>query len=76
MAPIVPATLTYRQIATYFVTVSSKTLRRWVATEEFPPPDISIGAKIRLWKRETVERWIEERSRSTWKIVAPHRVLR
>ena len=39
--------------------VGQRTLWRWVAAGTFPPPDISIGAKVRRWKRATVEAWIE-----------------
>jgi len=39
-----------------------RTLWRWVSTGAFPPPDISVGAKYRRWKRATVENWIATQS--------------
>lgn len=42
------------------LSIGQRTLWRWIAAETFPPPDISVGGKIRRWKRETVEAWIAE----------------
>jgi predicted DNA-binding transcriptional regulator AlpA len=40
--------------------VGQRTLWRWIAAGTFPPPDLSIGAKIRRWRRQTVLDWIEQ----------------
>jgi hypothetical protein len=29
-----------------------------------PKPDVAIGDKVRLWRRATVEAWIEEQTES------------
>lgn len=36
------------------------TLCRMISSGDFPPADVAIGAKIRLWKRATVVAWIEQ----------------
>jgi predicted DNA-binding transcriptional regulator AlpA len=38
--------------------IGQRTLWRWISTGVFPGPDVSIGAKIRRWRRETVDNWI------------------
>ena len=43
--------------------IGQRTLWRWISIGVFPPPDISIGAKVRRWRRESVLAWIEEQSR-------------
>lgn len=40
--------------------LSERTVYRLISTGEFPAADVRIGGKIRRWRRETVERWIEE----------------
>lgn len=44
------------------LSVSVRTLERWIASEEFPEADITRGAKLRFWKRETVVKWIAEQA--------------
>lgn len=39
--------------------IGLRTLWRWVATGEFPPPDLRRGPKIVRWKASTVRAWIE-----------------
>jgi len=41
------------------LSVGQRTLWRWIAGGTFPGPDLSIGAKVRRWRRTTVENWIE-----------------
>ena len=53
-----PALLTMALIRKYYVPAGERTLHRWVSSGAFPRPDISIGGKVRYWKRETVEAWI------------------
>jgi excisionase family DNA binding protein len=42
------------------LSVGQRTLWRWIAAGTFPAPDLSIGAKVRRWKRETVLDWIQK----------------
>ncbi len=42
------------------LSVGQRTLWRWIAAGTFPAPDLSIGAKVRRWRRETVLDWIEQ----------------
>ena len=39
-----------------------RTLWRWISEGRFPGADLSIGPKVRRWRRETVERWIESQT--------------
>jgi len=55
----IPALLTKALIRKHYIPVGERTLDRWISEGTFPHPDISKGAKVRLWKRETVEAWIE-----------------
>lgn len=59
--PIQPQLLRMQDVAR-LVNLNARTLRRMVSAGRFPPPDKSIGAKIRLWKRHTVMDWIEDNS--------------
>ena len=58
-APELPALLTRRMIIAHFVPLGARTLDRWISIGQFPRPDISIGGKTRLWRIETIRRWIE-----------------
>lgn len=53
-----PALLTMALILKLYLPVKPRTFWRWIASEKFPPPDLSIGAKVPMWRRETVENWI------------------
>jgi predicted DNA-binding transcriptional regulator AlpA len=44
--------------------IGIRTLRRLIAKDIFPRPDLSIGNKIRRWRPETVDAWVRNRSRS------------
>ena len=55
-----PALLTLKLIRQHYVPIAERTFWKWVSTGQFPRPDISIGTKIRYWKRETIEEWIQE----------------
>jgi hypothetical protein len=57
-----PALLTLALIRKFYVPADERTLHRWVSAGQFPRPDISLGKKVRYWRRETVERWIAERA--------------
>ena len=57
-----PALLTLALIRAHFVPQGARTLHRWISAGQFPRADIAFGGKVRLWKRETVERWIAANS--------------
>ncbi|HEY8666966.1 MAG TPA: helix-turn-helix domain-containing protein [Tepidisphaeraceae bacterium] len=42
--------------------VGTRTVWRWVSMGTFPAPDLSIGGKLRRWRRSTVEAWIDEQT--------------
>ena len=54
----IPALLTKQLIRRHFIPAGERTLDRWISSGAFPRPDIAIGGKVRYWKRETVEAWI------------------
>ena len=53
-----PALLTLALIREHYLPVRPRTMFRLISAGKFPKADIGIGAKLRLWKRETVESWI------------------
>ncbi|MCL2647167.1 MAG: hypothetical protein FWD61_09200 [Phycisphaerales bacterium] len=55
----IPALLTKALIRKHYIPAGERTLDRWIASGTFPHPDIAIGGKVRYWKRETVEAWID-----------------
>ena len=59
----IPALLTKALIRRHYVPAGERTLDRWISSGQFPRPDIAIGGKVRYWKRETVEAWIEQNAR-------------
>lgn len=62
---IIPALLTMALVRKHFVPIAERTLHRWVSSGQFPRPEIAIGGKVRYWKRETVENWIDARAQET-----------
>jgi predicted DNA-binding transcriptional regulator AlpA len=54
---LIPLLLDIADVAT-LIAIGERTLWRWISVGAFPPPDISVGAKYRRWKRATVEQWI------------------
>jgi predicted DNA-binding transcriptional regulator AlpA len=56
---VAPALLTKALIRRFYVPAGERTLDRWISSGQFPRPDISIGAKVRYWRRATVEAWIK-----------------
>jgi hypothetical protein len=59
----IPLLLTKTLIRKYYLPVGERTFDRWISSGIFPRPDIAIGGKVRYWKRETVEAWIEQNAR-------------
>jgi predicted DNA-binding transcriptional regulator AlpA len=41
------------------INVAGRTFDRLVATNQFPPADVRVGAKIVRWKKETISSWID-----------------
>ncbi len=60
-----PALLTKKLIVKFFVPVGERTLDHWISAGTFPRPDIAIGGKTRFWRRETIQRWIDENAQNT-----------
>jgi predicted DNA-binding transcriptional regulator AlpA len=54
----VPVLLTKALIRKHYIPAGERTLDRWISSGQFPRADIAIGGKVRYWKRETVEAWI------------------
>jgi predicted DNA-binding transcriptional regulator AlpA len=54
-----PALLTLALIRRFFLPLGERTIFRMISTGTFPKADLSMGSKLRMWKRETVEAWIE-----------------
>lgn len=50
------------QVRAHYLPLDARTIRRWVSAGTFPSADVIIGHKVRLWKRETVEKWIEDQT--------------
>lgn len=57
-----PALLTLALIRKLYLPLGERTIFRMIAAGTFPRADLSMGSKVRLWKRETVEQWIESRT--------------
>ena len=55
-----PALLTMALIRRHYLPLGGRTLRRWISAGAFPKADLAQGAKIRLWRKETVEAWLAE----------------
>ena len=53
-----PALLTLRLIRKHYLPAAERTIHRWISAGKFPQADIALGGKVRLWRVETIERWI------------------
>ena len=40
--------------------IGERTLWRYISEGIFPPPDVSIGKKLRRWKPATIRSWVEK----------------
>ena len=56
----IPALLTLELIRRLFLPLSRRHLQRMLSAGEFPRADVAMGQRIRLWRRETVEQWIDD----------------
>ena len=54
--------LTLPMIRRGYVPLGERTIQRYISAGLFPPADIAIGGKTRLWRRQTVLDWIEEQA--------------
>jgi predicted DNA-binding transcriptional regulator AlpA len=59
LIPETKALLQQKTIA-QLLDVDVRTILRWRAVGEFPPPDFKKGQNMLFWRRETVEKWIEQ----------------
>ena len=57
-----PELLTLPMVRRRFVPIGERTLFRLIAAGDFPAADVRIGGRLRLWRRQTVLAWIDERS--------------
>jgi predicted DNA-binding transcriptional regulator AlpA len=60
-----PELLTKPMILKQFLPCGQRTLWRWMASGVFPKPDISIGGKVRYWRKSTILAWIDSMSEAT-----------
>ena len=60
----IPALLTKALIRKHYVPAGERTLDRWISSGTFPRPDIALGGKVRYWKGQTVEAWIDAQAQS------------
>lgn len=58
-----PAMLNLAMIRKEYFPLGERTIFRLISSGQFPKADVQIGAKIRLWRRETIEGWISSNSR-------------
>ena len=54
-----PALLTLSMLRRHYLPLAQRTLFRMISAGAFPAADIKIGSKIRLWRRQTIEGWID-----------------
>ena len=55
----IPALLQMSLIRKHFLPLAERTIYRMISEGRFPKADIVDGRKIRLWKRETIEAFID-----------------
>jgi predicted DNA-binding transcriptional regulator AlpA len=53
-----PAMLTREMICTHIAPIKERTFFKMLSQGRFPPADISCGGKVRLWKKTTIEAWM------------------
>ncbi|MCC6422831.1 MAG: helix-turn-helix domain-containing protein [Phycisphaerales bacterium] len=52
-------------VRTHYLPIAKRTFERWISAGQFPRPDMTIGGKARFWRRESVEKWIENNANET-----------
>ena len=57
-----PALINLTMIRHRYVPLSNRTIFRMISAGTFPKADVQLGGKVRLWKRTTIENWIDEHS--------------
>lgn len=66
-----PALLTMALLRQHYLPFDERTIYRMISAGRFPKAELSIGRKLRAWRRETVEQWVEAPQRHS----APGREL-
>ena len=56
---VIPALMNLTFIKKHFIPLGVRTIYRMLSEGRFPKADIVDGRKIRLWKRETIEAFID-----------------
>lgn len=59
---VLPELLTMEMIRQHYLPLGKRTVFRLISENKFPKADVTIGGKIRLWRRETVQSWVDEQS--------------
>jgi excisionase family DNA binding protein len=59
---VIPRLLTLDMIRLYYLPLSKRTIQRMISAGVFPAADVSRGSKIRLWKKETIDAWIDSQT--------------
>lgn len=54
----IPALVNESIIRRHYIPICKRTFSRWISSGRFPRAEIIDGAKLRLWRRETVESWV------------------
>ncbi|MGN6627416.1 MAG: helix-turn-helix transcriptional regulator [Tepidisphaeraceae bacterium] len=57
-----PRLLTLELIREYYIPLGRSTLFRMISSGQFPAATKQMGRKVRLWDRDEIEAWVEERT--------------
>jgi predicted DNA-binding transcriptional regulator AlpA len=60
-----PALLTLAMVRRHYLPLGERTVFRMISAGTFPPADVRIGGKVRLWRRETIEAWVDAQSQES-----------
>jgi excisionase family DNA binding protein len=66
--------MTIREAAAY-LGVSESTVRRWMKSEGLPGLKLQLGGRL-LFKRELIDRWLEEKMNGVYEEHQPYGQLR
>lgn len=44
-----------------FLGIHRRTVFRLINSGELPPPDVKVGRKLRRWRSDTIQEWLERR---------------
>ncbi|MCC7291437.1 MAG: helix-turn-helix domain-containing protein [Phycisphaerales bacterium] len=45
-----------------FLGLGERTLRRWISSRAFPPPDARLRGKLLRWRRSTLDAWVQSQA--------------